>query len=388
VDIGQIHSKEYESDAGLPGQIAIARAPGRVHLLGEHGDPRFSSCLSSAIDKYVYVAVSQRKDNSLRFFAANSDERKRSSITNLKYKREDRWANYIKATIQAFASLGCLAKGLNVTVRGRVPQQVGLASSSSMEIATAVALRAFFKVTITDRELIGRLIKEREAFFGKPAPFTDYAVILNAKADGFIIVDEHRRETRIVPVDFTGYKMLITDSRVPRFNVEQELRQRRHDVRKGIESLFPQKELKEINEKMFASVNPTELLSGLPETVRRRVLFVIQETRRIAETEDALKKKDFQLFSRLIFHSHEGLRDLYEVSCPEIDWLVKRGQECEGVYGARMTGTGFGGCTYALIKESSIPEYKKRIEDYERIFGFHPIIYEVVPAQGASLISV
>ncbi|MDR1219000.1 MAG: galactokinase [Treponema sp.] len=388
LDIGQIHRKEYESDADLPGQIVIARAPGRVHLLGEHGEPKFSSCLSSAIDRYIYVAVSQRKDNSLRFFAANSDERKRSSITNLKYKREDRWSNYIKAAIQVFASLGRLVKGLNVTVWGGVPQQIGLASSTVMEMATVVALRAFFKVNITDRDLIGRLIKEREAFFGKPVSFADYAIILNAKADGFIIVDEHKRETRTVPIDFAGYKMLIMDSRVPRFNIEQELRQRRHDVRKGFESLFPKKELREINDKMFASVNLTELLSGLPETIRRRMLFVIQEMRRIGETEEALRKKDFQLFSRIIFHSHEGLRDLYEASCPETDWLVKRGQETEGVFGSRMTGLGFGGCTYAVIKEESIPEYKKRLEDYERIFGFHPIIYEVAPAQGAGLISV
>ncbi|MDR2793616.1 MAG: galactokinase [Treponema sp.] len=388
LDIGQIHRKEYESDAGLSRQIVIARAPGRVHLLGEHGEPKSSLCLSSAIDKYVYVAVSQRKDNSLRFFTANTDERKRSSITNLKYKREDRWSNFIKAAIQVFASLGCLVKGLNITVLGDIPQQIGLASSTALETAAAVALRALFKVTITDRDLIGRLIKEREAFFGKPVSSVDYSVILNAKEDGFIIIDEHKKESRIVPVNLAGYKILIMDSRVPRINVEQELRQRRHDVRKGFDTLFPHKELTEISDKMLTAVNLPELQGGLSETIKRRMLFVIQEMRRISEAEDALQKKDFQLFSRLIFHSHEGLRDLYEASCPETDWLVKRGQETEGVSGSRMTGLGFGGCTYAVIKEGSIPEYKRRLEDYERIFGFRPIIYEVVPAQGACLISV
>jgi galactokinase len=386
LDIGQIHCKEYESDADRFGQIVIARSPGRVHFLGEHGETKSGLYLSSAIDKYIYVAVSPRKDNSLRFFASNTEERKRSSITNLKYKREDRWSNYIKVAIQVFASLGSLTKGLNLTVCGDIPRQIGLASSAAIEMATAVALRSFFNASITDRDLIGRLIRERESFFGKPVSFVDYAIILNAEASGFIIVDEHKRETKTIPIALDNYKILILDSRVPRLNVEQELRLRRHDVRKGFESLSLQKEIKEINNKTFASVNLTELLGYLPETIKRRTLFVIQEMRRIADAEEALQKKDFQTFSRTIFHSHEGLRDLYEVSCPETDWLVKRGQETEGVAGSRMTGLGFGGCTYAIIKEDAIAEYKKRLEDYERIFGFHPIIYEVVPAQGACLI--
>jgi galactokinase len=104
------------------------------------------------------------------------------------------------------------------------------------------------------------------------------------------------------------------------------------------------------------------------------------------DAKNYLLRGEIDSFSRLVYHSHESLRDLYEVSCPEIDWMVKRAQETEGVFGARMTGQGFGGCTYALVKKETISEYCSRIEDYERIFGFHPVVYEVKIATGCHII--
>jgi galactokinase len=104
---------------------------------------------------------------------------------------------------------------------------------------------------------------------------------------------------------------------------------------------------------------------------------------RIHEVEKALNEKDEDTFTRAIYHSHEGLRDMFEVSCPETDWLVKRAQETPGILGSRLTGRGFGGCTYALIRADMVGEYEKKFEDYERIFGFHPVSYEITPSNGA-----
>ena len=116
-------------------------------------------------------------------------------------------------------------------------------------------------------------------------------------------------------------------------------------------------------------------------------MHILREIRRVNDTEDALKRSDFPFFSKIVYHSHESLRDLYEVSCPEIDWLVKRAQEQDGVLTSRMTGHGFGGCTYTFIRDDFVEEYKKRLDDYERIFGFQPVIYEMKLAGGARLIS-
>jgi galactokinase len=106
----------------------------------------------------------------------------------------------------------------------------------------------------------------------------------------------------------------------------------------------------------------------------------------VLEAEEALRKKDLAAFGKLMNRSHESLRDLYEVSCPELDWLVKRAQETEGVYGSRLTGAGFGGCTITLIDEKAIPRYKEAILQYERIFGFRPEVYTCRPSGGARVL--
>jgi galactokinase len=385
LDIGPIHRTEYELDADRSEPVVIAEAPGRVHYLGEHGEPKAGLFLSSAIDRYIRVAVSLRKDNSLRFYAADLGERKRTTLVNLKYKREDRWANYIKVAIHVFAELGYPVKGLNFTIAGNIPQQVGLASSSAIEIAAAAALRGFFSANINDKELLNKLILSQAVFFGKNFNTVDYAITLAAKKDQFLLVDETTLEVKRIKSPLSKYKILIMDSRVPRMGVEEELKQRRQDIKKGLELLSQKKQGASFRD--FATADLVESMGNLPEEIRRRSMHIVREIRRVYEAEDALKKPDFSSLSKIIFHSHESLRDLYEVSCPEIDWLVKRAQEIEGVLGSRMTGQGFGGCTYTIIKEDAIEEYRRRLDDYERIFGFHPVIYEVRPATGTRLVS-
>jgi galactokinase len=384
LDIGPIHRKEYELDDDRSEPVVIAEAPGRVHYLGEHGEPEAGLFLSSAIDRYVRVAVSLRKDNSLRFYAADLGERKRTTLVNLKFKREDRWANYIKVAVHVFAELGYPVRGLNFTVGGDIPQQVGLASSSAIEVASVVALRLFLQASISDKELLKRLTEAQQVFFGKDSGSVDYYIALFAKKDSFLVVDESSMEVKRIKSPLGKYKILLMDSRVPRLGVEDELKQRRQGIKKGLELLALKKA--GANFRDFDAADLVESTGDLPEEIRRRSMHVVQELRRVTDAADALKQQDFPALSRIILHSHESLRDLYEVSCPEIDWLVKRAQEIEGVVGSRMTGQGFGGCTYTIIRADAIDEYKQRLEDYERIFGFHPLVYDIRPASGARII--
>jgi galactokinase len=124
----------------------------------------------------------------------------------------------------------------------------------------------------------------------------------------------------------------------------------------------------------------------IPESTRKKCLHVVEENHRVLEAEEALRKKDLVAFGKLMNRSHESLRDLYEVSCPELDWLVKRAWETEGVYGSRLTGAGFGGCTVTLIEEDAVPRYREHILQYERIFGFRPELYLCKPSAGARIV--
>ena len=385
LDIGPVHCAEYDIDNDRLDTVVIAEAPGRIHLLGEHGEPKSGLFLSAAIDKWIRVAVSARKDNSIRFYAADLGERKRTTLVNLKFKREDRWANYIKVGIHIFNELGYPIKGLNFTVAGDIPQQVGLASSSAIEMAAATALRSFFQSNISEQEFLDRLSAAHTDFFEKDGEDVNYLISSAARKDHVLIIDEATLEVKKIKSPFSRYKILILDSRVPRMGVENELEQRIQDIKKGLELLSQKNERMSFRE--YATSDLIESMGDLPEEIRRRSMHIVQEIQRVYDASDALRRADLQTFSRIIFHSHESLRDLYEVSCPELDWLVKRAQEIDGVLGSRMTGQGFGGCTYTILKESAIGEYEKRLEDYERIFGFHPVVYEVKLATGKRMVS-
>ena len=385
MDIGQIHRREYELADDRSEPVVIAEAPGRIHYLGEHGEPRAGLFLSSAIDRYIRIAVSMRKDNSLRFYAADLGERKRTTLVNLKYKREDRWANYIKVAIHIFAEMGYPAKGLNFTISGDIPQHVGLASSSAIETAAVMVLKGFFQANISDKELLRRLAISKVLFFGKDVSPIDYYILFNAKKDQFIFVDEANLEVKRIKSPLTKYRLLVMDSRVPRMGVDDELKQRQADIKKGLELLSNKKQSATFRD--FATMDLVESMGNLPEEIRRRSLHVVQEIRRVNDADESIKRGDLSLFSKIINHSHESLRDLYEVSCPEVDWLVKRAQELDGVLTSRMTGQGFGGCTYTFIREDVVEEYKKRLEDYERIFGFRPLIYEMKLASGCKIVA-
>jgi galactokinase len=384
LDIGPIHRTEYELGEDRSEPVCIAEAPGRIHYMGEHGESGAGLFLSSAIDRTIRVSVSIRRDNSLRFFAADIGERKRTTLVNLKYKREDRWANYIKLAIHIFAELGYPVKGLNFTVSGDIPQQIGLASSTAIEVAAAMALKGYFKAPIQENELIRRLGKAQADFFGKESGSVDYLIAFSARKNHFLVVDEATLEVKRIKSPFSRYRFLLMDSRVPRLGVEEELQQRRFDTRKGLEILSRKRQGASFRE--FASGDLLDSMGSLPEEIRRRSLHVVEEIRRIGEMAEALKKAEYEEISKLVYHSHESLRDLYEVSCPEIDWLVKRAQETEGVLASRMTGLGFGGCTYTILRENAKEKYRRRLEDYERIFGFRPLVHEIRLAAGARVV--
>jgi len=394
LDIGTVHRREYElkpPDGASKGECAggadavfIAQAPGRIHFMGEHGETGAGLYLSAAIDRCVKVAVSARKDSSLRFYAPDLSERKRATLASLKYKREDRWANYVKVAMQLFADVGIQMKGLNVTVTGNIPQNVGLASSSAIEVASAIALRGLLRARVTEAEIARKLAATHFQYFEKASSAVDYVVGLSARSEQFLVVDEATLAVTKVKSPFSRCRIVITDSRVPRLAVDTELQIRGEAVASAVGMLSHGRKGATLRE--FAAMDLIDSMGNLPEKIRRRTLHVVQEMQRVTDAAEMLRRADAAGFSKLVSHSHEGLRDLYEISCPEIDWMVKRAQETPGAFGARMLGRGFGGCTYAIVRNESVGEYRQRLDDYERIFCFHPHIHEVKIAAGSRLL--
>ncbi len=377
--VKQSHLDEY----GKAPEV-IASAPGRVNLIGEHTDYNDGFVFPMAIDFSVKVAISRRKDGHVHFYSVDFKDRKRATLPALRFRKEDRWANYPKGIINALLTRGHPLGGMDITIRGDIPQGAGLSSSAALEISTALAVQTLFRIEIGKEEL-ARLAQQAEnEFVGVKCGIMDQFISRLAREGHAMLLDTRFLTYRYVPLTFKTAKILITNSKVPHGLVDSEYNKRREECVRCVELLSVKKPGTALRD--YTPNDIRDSMGIIPESTRKKCLHVVEENQRVLEAEEALKKMDLITFGKLMNRSHESLRDLYEVSCPELDWLVKRAWETEGVYGSRLTGAGFGGCTVTLIEEDAIQRYRDHIVAYERIFGFKPELYVCAPSAGARIL--
>lgn len=375
--------KFHESEYGTEPET-IAQAPGVINLLGEHTDFFDGYVIQTAINSSVKIAISRRIDNSLRFYAADVGERKKTTVANLKYKREDRWANYIKGVLYEFIQLGYNFKGLDITISGDIPQGIGLGSSAAVGVATALALRELFDFEMTGIQVVQTAYLSESAFIGNSERLTDQFCTFYAEENSAVFLDVRTLEYANIPFDLSEYKLVITNSNVPVINSEDDINDRRAECQKCMTILSSKTQGSSLRDFLQSDL---ELSMGkLTESSRRLCLHVIDENQRVLDGKKQLEHKDYLSFGRLLNRSHESLRDNFEVSCPELDWLVKRASEIDGCAGSRMAGPGFCGCTVSFMREDAFARYDERLEEYDRIFGFQAEYSICEPAGKARVI--
>lgn len=367
---------------------ACAAAPGRFHLLGEHTWFAQGNTLSMAINHFLYICASQRTDNNFRLFSISLNERKKISSAGLRYRKEDRWANSVKAVIAAFNDFGYQISGLNFTILSEIPSDAGLGTPNALKTATALVLRKIFAPKLTKSDLVDILEHANVQHLNTYPHRADILCALYAKTNHCVRTDHRKKTAEIYPFPIEGHTILITDSRVPRIIAREELGTRLGECIDAYELVKKQpdmpKDMSQLTEKMLEEIE-------IPESVRRRVTYIIRESLSVDDAVDALKRNDNVALSRILNRSHEGLRDRFEISCPELDWIVKRSLEfiepsATNMVCARMTGKGFGGCTYTIIREDDVLGYIEKLDDYERIFGFKPLLYRAKPAGCAKIL--
>ena len=377
------HVDEYGDEP----EVTVA-VPGRFHLLGEHTWFAQGNTLSMAIDHYLYLCVSKRKDANYRFLSLSLKERKKVAAANLRYRKEDRWANSIKAVILSFMDQGIEMTGLNFTILSEIPADAGLGTPNALKVATAMALRKVFAPRLTKADLVDILENANVQHLKTYPHRADILCALYAQA-GHCIRTNHRRKTAdIYPFPINNYRIIVTDSRVPRLLAREELN---HRIQECMEAYERVKKMPDIPND-FSKLAESDLEElAIPESVRRRVLYIIRESISVDDAISALKKNDWVVFSRIVTRSQESLRDRFEISCPELDWLVKRAMEfvapdMNDIVCSRLTGRGFGGCTYSILRANDIQTYIEKLGDYERIFGFKPLYYKVKPSGGVRIL--
>lgn len=375
-DIVALHRQEYGKEPDV-----VSSAPGTATLLGDHSNEVSGLVLCLSLGLKVEVAMSLRDDSSLRFFIPDPLERRRASLASLRYKREDRWANYIKGVLYELDRRGHPLRGLNVTVGGDLPQAIGLGASTALTVAALMAVVRLFEITCTDaacREIVSAVEAD---FFGKPAAYHQVLTSSTTTPQEIILVDTAQWLYRQVRSDLRDAIFLLVDARVPVEHLPEDIALRSRDCGRCLEVLSNGAEGLTLQD--FTEQDLRDSMGMMSERVRRRCLHVVAENNRIREADHAFRRRDLQAVGRLMAKSHESLRDLFEVSCPEVDWLVKRSVEIDGVYGAKITGAG--GCALALLERSAVDSFVAIMDDYERIFGFQPGLYAATPAEGVRL---
>lgn len=372
----EVHRKEYGTSPTV-----TASAPGKVGLLGDFTEFAKGVGISAALSCRLFVTLSPRPDPMVRFFSREYNERKKSAPTNLKFRKEDRWANYPKGVLALFGQLGIKVEGLDLAVTGDIPQGIGLASSQALCLASALAFNEFFHAGLTLNQLIQIAHKTEAVFLGQNSDIGPFFLQAYARENHLFFLDFRSFEWERIPFPAEIGELAILNSRVPSSSFDSSAARAREECELCLKQLATGRPGRALRD--FGRTELRDRVGTLPESARRRSLHVIDEIARTLEARDAWISADGASIGRLMNRSHESLRDLYEVSCPEIDWLVKRLQESEAVVGARMSGEDSGGCVVAVARIDAWKKFRVQTEEYERIFGFKAELLVFRPAEGA-----
>jgi galactokinase len=384
------HLREYEEKPAV-----TATANGRFHLIGEHSWFSKDKTLSMAVNLPVYVCVSKRDDASLRFYFHQLEDEKKAKLTSLKFRKEDKWANAIKAIVYGFTSGGFELKGMNFTVYSDVLPSAGCGITTAIKVASAYAVRKLFNLPCTDAQLLQVIERGNKLFLGIENYMADNFAAIYSQENNLVLTDYAKASCELIPFDFEDKVILLTDAKVPRVEMWNE------ETIQQPENVLLLGELKDRKSNVYGGWvyedNPTEInevLSVVTEDMRRRLMCIMKEHGFVLEAHKSLLAKEFGGFARAVNHSHQTMRDNYDLSCPEIDWILKRLHEINPnpedsrnpVSCGRITGKGFGRMAYTIMNRSDEEAFRKTLGEYERIFGFKASCWEVKPAGGVRII--
>ncbi len=360
----------------------VARAPGRVNLIGEHTDYNDGFVLPMAIDRDVTIVGAPRDDGVVRLHSANFGDETHFALDHIARATDGAWSNYARGVADVLQRAGLALHGFDGVIHGEVPIGSGLSSSAAIEMATLMAFAAAGAVGPAPLNLDGpqaaRLAQRAEnEFVGVNCGIMDQFISSLGKAGRALFIDCRSLAYEFVPMP-TGVTVLVVDTSAPRSLAASAYNERRAQCEQAAHVLGV-RALRDVSVETFERRR-----SELPDPIARRAAHVVHENQRVLEAVAALRANDVATFGRLMNHSHDSLRDLYGVSSKELDAVVEIARSVPGVYGARMTGAGFGGCAIALVDDAQVAELTQAVErEYPRRTGREPKIYVCTASEGA-----
>ena len=374
-------TRRFEDSFGSKPRIFCA--PGRVNLLGEHTDYNDGFVMPCAIGFSTRVAISSRPDRKLVIQSEEFSEKLEFDLDNLPSRGKGVWSDYVVGVAVMLQQMGHHTPGASLLVRGEVPIGAGLSSSAAIEVASALALMSLNGAKLSLPEVAKLCQKTENVFIGARVGIMDQFISCLGKAGHALLLDCRSLEFKLIPIP-EGVRLVICNTMVKHEHASGAYNRRREECDEGVKLLsrwYPK-----IHALRDVSVEQLERrVAEMPATIFKRCKHVVTENRRVQEGAQYLIDGEVSRFGDLMRKSHRSLRDLFEVSCRELDVMAEIAESLEGYCGGRMTGGGFGGCTVNLVKTSAAEKFAMQIaERYQSAIGIKPDVYVCSAANGAS----
>jgi galactokinase len=358
------------------------RAPGRTNLIGEHVDYQEGLVLPMAVEQAVRVWCRPRSDRRLRVRTDTFDETREADLDR-PLERTGTWFDYAQGVAWVLQSEGLTLPGLDCLAESDLPIAAGLSSSAAVEVAFALAFLGAMDLVL-DRVRLANLCRRAEnEFVGVGCGIMDQFACLHGRADHALLLDCRSLDYEEVPLPSERVRVVLADTGMPRSLAASAYNERLRECAEGVARLRrwapAVRTLRDVEPGLLSAH-----FDDLPPVVARRCRHVVSEIARVGQAVAALRAGDLAAVGRLLAASHESLRDDYGVSSPELDEMVDAALALPGVFGARLTGAGFGGCTVNLVAPPHLGEFCARLaEAYRARTGRTATLYVTRPADGA-----
>ena len=362
---------------------AIFRAPGRVNLIGEHTDYNDGFVMPAAIGFYTWIAASARADRMLHVRSGEFHETIDLSLDALAGPPRKHWSDFVRGVAAVLESRRVHLSGANLIIQGQVPMGAGLSSSASLEVATGLALLATSQAEVPQLELVKICQRAEHEYVGTRCGIMDQFIAVFASSGHALMLDCRSLDYQSLSIPDDA-RLVICNSTVKHELASGEYNRRRAECEAGVQVFRKSSPtVQALRDVTLADLENHR--TQLTEVVYRRCRHVISENQRVLDAAQALRASDLNIFGRLMYESHRSLQQDYEVSSKELDLLVEIASSCEGVYGSRMTGGGFGGCTITLVSAHSVEAFQEKVtQAYNAKTGITPDLYVCSAAQGAA----
>jgi galactokinase len=367
------------------GAPRIYRAPGRVNLIGEHTDYNDGYVMPVAIDLYTLVAIAPRPDRRMVIHSNDFSESVEFDLDESAPSARRHWSDYVRGVAVMLERNGHRLRGANILISSELPIGSGLSSSAAIQVGTGYGMLDTAGIDIEKKELAKLCQLAESEFVGMRCGIMDQFISCFGRKGEALMLDCRSLDYRLFRIP-DGIRLVICNTMVKHELASGEYNLRRADCERGVRHFAERMPQRMPRIASLRDVAPEDLEAhgdSLPDLIYRRCRHVISEIARVRSAAAALEGGDLEKFGRLMGESHLSLRDDYEVSCSELDLMVELSKKAEGVYGSRLTGGGFGGCTINLVRSENVDEFKREVAGaYERATGCAPEIYICATADG------